>query len=161
MLGPLAAAALAIAGIVAPAFAAAAALAAAGAQGGAQAAGALAAAVSVAHTGGIVGQTPLTRRVVNPAIFAGAIKYHTGSNGPVGGLRPGEVPAILQKGEHVLTARQAAQQSSKATGGDVAIRNVLVTDPNFVPDAMATAQGEKVLMTILQRNKATVRQIVG
>jgi len=53
----------------------------------------------VAHGGGIVGRVlryrPMTEAVA--AAFAGAPKFHTG------GLAADEVPAILQKGEEVLT----------------------------------------------------------
>jgi hypothetical protein len=50
------------------------------------------------HSGGIVGAGGPTRSV-NPAMFAGAPRYHSGG---VAGLQPGEVPAILQKGEMVI-----------------------------------------------------------
>jgi tape measure domain-containing protein len=51
---------------------------------------------SLFHDGGIAGQTS-SRRMVNPAIFANAPRYHAG------GIAGDEVPAILQKGEEVLT----------------------------------------------------------
>lgn len=50
------------------------------------------------HSGGVVGSGGM-RRTVSPGMFAGAERYH---NGGVAGLRAGEVPAILQKGEMVL-----------------------------------------------------------
>ncbi|MDP7151169.1 MAG: phage tail tape measure C-terminal domain-containing protein [Paracoccaceae bacterium] len=65
----------------------------------------------VAHSGAIAGLTGSTRSV--PALaFAGAPQMHSG--GAVGtagqhvGLRPDEVPAILQRGERVLSRRETA-----------------------------------------------------
>jgi hypothetical protein len=51
------------------------------------------------HKGGIAGYT-LDHRMVDPAIFYRAERYHAG--GMPGGLRGDEVPAILQKGETVI-----------------------------------------------------------
>lgn len=56
------------------------------------------ASVSVMHTGGLVGAGGVSR-VVDPAIFAAAPRYHQGG---IAGLMPGEVPAILQEGERVI-----------------------------------------------------------
>jgi hypothetical protein len=55
--------------------------------------------VSLYHDGGIVGQSSGMSRSVNPGIFANAPRYH---NGGVAGLKPNEVPAILQRGERVI-----------------------------------------------------------
>lgn len=53
---------------------------------------------SVFHEGGVVGQGG-GQRSVSPLMFANAPRYHTGG---VAGLKPGEVPAILEKGEIVI-----------------------------------------------------------
>lgn len=59
----------------------------------------------VLHAGGMVGGAAPARMV--PAMaFAGAPRMHSGG---WAGLRPDEVPAILQKGERVLNRREAAQ----------------------------------------------------
>ncbi len=59
---------------------------------------------NVLHAGGIVGSTGPGRMV--PALaFAGAPRMHAGG---WAGLRPDEVPAILQRGERVLSRREAA-----------------------------------------------------
>jgi lambda family phage tail tape measure protein len=59
----------------------------------------------VLHAGGMVGSTAPQRMV--PAIaFAGAPRMHSGG---WAGLRPDEVPAILQKGERVLNRSEASQ----------------------------------------------------
>jgi len=59
---------------------------------------------SVLHAGGMVG-APGPGRMVPALAFAGAPRMHSG--GWVG-LKPDEVPAILQRGERVLSRREAA-----------------------------------------------------
>lgn len=66
--------------------------------GGVKAGGA--ANVPTFHTGGVVGVNDNNpRRLISASAFAGAPRYHGGG---IAGLRPGEVPAILQRGEVVL-----------------------------------------------------------
>lgn len=110
-----------------------------------------------AHTGGVAGSVGLQRRAVNPAVFANAIRYHTGG---IAGLQPNEVPAVLQKGEEVLTANDPRHRNNGGADSGMNIRNILVTDPNFVPDSMNTVQGEKTILTILSRNKTAVKQLI-
>lgn len=62
------------------------------------------------HSGGLVGSHSVTRSV-DPALFHGAPRYHTGG---IAGLMPDEVPAILQRGERVLPRGHSA-------GGNVSI----------------------------------------
>jgi hypothetical protein len=66
------------------------------------------------HSGGVVG---VNNSMVNvsAALFAGAERFHSGG---MPGLKPDEVPAILQKGELVLSKSQV---SSAGGGGDVYI----------------------------------------
>jgi hypothetical protein len=54
--------------------------------------------VGLFHKGGVVGRGGGSK-TVNPGVFAGAPRYHSGG---IAGLKPDEVPAILQKGEVVL-----------------------------------------------------------
>ncbi|QXN71215.1 tape measure protein [Rhodobacter phage RcKai] len=56
---------------------------------------------NILHEGGIAGSGG-GRRSVNPAIFAGAPRFHSG------GLAGDEVPAILQRGERVLSRAETA-----------------------------------------------------
>jgi hypothetical protein len=53
----------------------------------------------IAHSGGIAGQLTGSKQV-NPQAFAAARRYHSGG---LAGLASNEVPAILQRGEEVLT----------------------------------------------------------
>ncbi|MDZ4067073.1 MAG: phage tail tape measure C-terminal domain-containing protein, partial [Tabrizicola sp.] len=59
---------------------------------------------NILHTGGMVG-APGPGRMVPALAFAHAPRMH---NGGWAGLRPDEVPAILQRGERVLSRREAA-----------------------------------------------------
>jgi len=52
------------------------------------------------HSGGRVGGKGTLGRSVSPLLFAGAPRYHSGT--PGAGLKSGEMPAILQKGEQVI-----------------------------------------------------------
>jgi hypothetical protein len=69
---------------------------------------------AVHHAGGIVGGSAPMRAVPMWA-FAGAPRMHSGG---FAGLRPDEVPAILQKGERVLSRRETAVNGA---GGNVSI----------------------------------------
>lgn len=107
------------------------------------------------HNGGKVGNGGSLRKV-NPAVFQNAIRAHSG-------LRPDEIPAILQTGERVLNRQEnkAYENGMGAGVGELAIRNVLVMDPDMVTDAMNSSQGERITMTHLKKNAATARQILG
>jgi GH24 family phage-related lysozyme (muramidase) len=67
----------------------------------------------ILHSGGVAGSDGYGHgRSVSPSAFSGARRYHTGTmsaGGPA--LRPGEVPAILERGEVVLP------RGSRAGGG--------------------------------------------
>ena len=66
---------------------------------------------SIMHTGGMVGATGAGRMV--PALaFAGAPRMHAGG---MVGLRHDEVPAILQRGERVLSRREAQDHGKGVT----------------------------------------------
>ena len=70
---------------------------------------------AVSHAGGIVGLSG-TQRAVPALAFAGAPRLHKGG---WAGLRPDEVPTILQRGERVLNRREAAEygHARRGSGG--------------------------------------------
>jgi hypothetical protein len=54
----------------------------------------------ILHSGGIAGSDGYGHgRSVSPSVFNGAPRYH---NGGIAGLKPDEVPAILQRGERII-----------------------------------------------------------
>jgi len=75
---------------------------------------------NILHAGGMVG-TPGPGRMVPAMAFAGAPRMHAGG---WAGIKPDEVPAILQRGERVLSRREAAgygQEQSSAPSINVTI----------------------------------------
>jgi hypothetical protein len=68
----------------------------------------------VQHAGGMVG-APGPGRSVPALAFAGAPRLHTGG---WAGLRPDEVPAILQRGERVLSRAEVASGVSRGAGSN-------------------------------------------
>jgi len=67
---------------------------------------------NIFHAGGVVGG-PAPARIVPAMAFAAAPRMHSGG---WAGLKPDEVPAILQRGERVLSRREAAGYGAR--GGD-------------------------------------------
>ena len=74
---------------------------------------------NILHSGGTVGMAG-SRRMVPAMAFAGAPRMHSGG---WAGLKPDEVPAILQRGERVLSRREAAGYGQ----GQNAAPNISVT----------------------------------
>ncbi|RFB95290.1 hypothetical protein B5K11_10120 [Rhizobium leguminosarum bv. trifolii] len=78
----------------------------------------------ILHSGGVAGADGYGHgRAVSPKTFSGAKRYHTGG---VAGLMPGEIPAILQRGEVVLprgTKMAAGRQGVHVTVGVSADNN--------------------------------------
>lgn len=73
--------------------------------------------VGTLHTGGMAGRA--TRRIhVSPLLFGAAPRYHSGG---IAGLKPDEVPAILQTGERVLSRHQTAAYEGSRGGMEVQI----------------------------------------
>jgi len=74
---------------------------------------------SLFHDGGTVG-TGGRPRIVPAALFAGAPRFHSGG---MPGLKPNEVPAILEQGEVVLTAEQAAGAGRSRPAVNLTVNN--------------------------------------
>ena len=108
------------------------------------------------HTGGMVG--PGTHRKVDPLLFAGAPRYHSGG---MVGLKPDERPAILQTGEEVLARNDPRNAANGGAAGGAGTRIINVIDPAMVSDYMASSAGEKTILNVLQRNPGAVRQVLG
>lgn len=111
----------------------------------------------VAHSGAIVGGAGGTRRMVNPLVFAGAPRYHSGG---MVGLKPDERPAILQTGEEVLSRSDPRNAANGGGGGGSGVRILNVIDPAMVSDYLASSAGEKTILNVLQRNPGAVRQVL-
>lgn len=108
------------------------------------------------HDGGIVGQGG-TARAVSPAWFNNAVRYHSGG---IAGLKPNEVPAVLEKGEEVLTAGDPRHSMNGGGGSNVKIINA-IDSGSVVSEGMSTAEGERAFINFIRANKATVKQMLG
>lgn len=126
--------------------------------GGGAAAGAGTAVASGLHTGGLAGWPSNFSRAVSPAVFSMAPRYHSGG---LAGLKPDEVPAILQKNEEVLTRddpRHRLNGGGQDAGGGM--RVVLVDDRSRVPEAMNSAEGERVIVQAIRANVPTIKAML-
>lgn len=116
-------------------------------------------AASKNHRGGVIGASNGTKRMAQPSWFVNAPRFHEGG---LPGLRSDEVPSILQTGEEVLSRndpRNVLNPASRATGG-AGTRVVLVDERAKVPEAMQSAQGEKVIVETIRRNASTIKSFV-
>lgn len=122
---------------------------------------ATAATMSVAqhHTGGIAGQGG-KRVQAGEYLFAAAPRYHVGG---IAGFKPGEVPAVLMKGEEVLTQNDPRHVANggKSAGGGRNIRIVNVMDPSLIHDQMSSSAGEEIHMNHIQRNIGKIKMLMG
>jgi len=118
------------------------------------------------HNGGIVGDktggSGSRSAAVNPAWFANAPRFHTGG---FPGLKADEVPIIAQKGEQILSKDDPDNVLNRkgegpASAGGTGVRFVLVDDRAKIPEAMNSSEGDRVIVQALQRNLATVKQMV-
>jgi lambda family phage tail tape measure protein len=85
---------------------------------------------AVVHVGGIAGHGTGITRQIDPAVFAGAPRFHTGKDPR---LMPGEVPAILKDDEEVLTRQDPRHRwngnAANSNGGGNGRTVVNVTAP--------------------------------
>jgi tape measure domain-containing protein len=110
----------------------------------------------VKHRGGIAGGGGQIRTV--PAfVFAAAPRYHAGG---IAGLQPGEVPAILQRGEEVLTRSDPRHAANQSTAQGAGTRIINVIDPNMVADYMSSSSGEQTFLNVIQRNSGLIKQVL-
>lgn len=70
------------------------------------------------HGGGIVGSGDGFRRNISPAAFSLAPRFHSGG---VVGLRSNEVPAILERGEEVLTRDDPRHAANGGRAGPISV----------------------------------------
>lgn len=140
------------------------ALQAAGGMGGGGGGFFTSAAAAVLHDGGIAGSSSRSRSAPS-ALFANAVRYHEGG---IAGLKPGEVPAILKRGEEVLTQedpRHALNGGGAASGGAVQPMDVKIVNTidagSFVSEGMNTSVGQKAIMNFIKANQGAVRGALG
>lgn len=107
------------------------------------------------HGGGIAGGAGAKKKY-NMSMFTQAPRYHVGG---IAGMKPGEVPAVLQAGEEVLT-RNDPRHAANGGGAGGSTRIVNVIDPNMMQDYMQSSSGERVILNMIERNAGSVRQLL-
>lgn len=108
------------------------------------------------HTGGVVGRGGGSTRRMSPFDFAGALRYHGGG---VAGIKPNEVPAILEKGEEVLTAEDPRHRNNAKGGGATTVVNVF--DPADFLDRALSGEGGQILLNHVSRNSGAFKSAMG
>lgn len=112
------------------------------------------------HTGGIVGGGKTAGKKVNPLVFNGAVRYHSGG---IAGLAPNEVPAVLQKGEEVLTKNDPRHRNNQSgNGGSEPLTIINTFDPmDTLQKALASSKGRKILVQAVGREQKVIKRIAG
>lgn len=112
--------------------------------------------IQFAHTGGVVGRTALQTKPVSPAWFSSATRYHSGG---IAGLRPDEVPTILQRGEEVLTASDPRHRDNGGMAPNVNLKVVNTIDAGeMVSEGLSTPAGEQAIFNMVRANKRAFRE---
>jgi len=120
------------------------------------------------HGGGTVGDygagvMKLSRGITGPDL-SGVPRYHNGTQGA--GLKRNEMLAVLEKGEKVTTEEQQRLDAkrlkdARASGQGRGLRQILAIGDREIASAMSGTAGDEVHMTWLERNRATVKQMLG
>lgn len=114
----------------------------------------------VSHDGGVAGSSNRSR-TVSPGLFANAARYHTGG---IAGLKANEVPAVLERGEEVLTEADPRHRDNVGAGNSDApprgLSVVLVQDQTDIVSAMQSSAGDQVILQYLKNNRRTVKQLM-
>lgn len=122
------------------------------------------------HSGGIAGAESTFSRAIDPSIFSGASRYHTG------GLAGDEVPIIAKRGEGVFTEGQmqalgGGGGNSEMTGllreiaagirAQKATKVVNAIGKGAIANELSGSEGEQVIFNHIRRNPQAVRRMLG
>lgn len=109
------------------------------------------------HNGGIVNGSGVTG-LVPTAAFAGAMRYHTGG---IAGLKPNEVPVILERGEEVLTRDDPRHRANGGMGQQGAPANVKVVNAidsgSFISAGLNTDVGQQAILNYISANPNAIK----
>lgn len=117
-----------------------------------------------AHTGAVVGRPGGSGgRSLPASVFAAAPRYH---NGGIAGLQPNEVPAVLQRGEEVLSrsdprnilnSGQGAQQAQPLQ--DIKVINAIDSN-SVVSEGLTSVENQRNIINIIQANRNAIKQVL-
>lgn len=112
------------------------------------------------HSGGMAGAG--TPRLANPSWFSNATRYHSGG---IAGLKPNEVPTILEKGEEVLTRNDPRHALNGGNGnggkGPMQFNQYIALDPEDLANSVAGAPSfSRNIMTVLRAERRQLSTIL-
>jgi tape measure domain-containing protein len=117
----------------------------------------------VLHSGGTAGGVSNRSRQLDPGWFSNAVRYHTGG---IAGLAPNEVPAILERGERVLSKDEirgtmaVPGQGRGVPTSSTKIINVL-DGAQMLEQALRSPAGEKVILNYVRSNPGAFKAALG
>lgn len=103
------------------------------------------------HDGGLVNSSGM--RSVHAGHFAKAMRYHGGG---IAGLKPNEVPAVLERGEEVLTADDPRHVANGGGGAKVKIVNAFDSG-GFLTAALNSTEGEQAILNFVRNNPSAFK----
>lgn len=113
------------------------------------------------HDGGVVDDGG-TRKAVMASWFDNAVRYH---NGGIAGLKPNEVPTVLEKGEEVLTANDPRHSANGGMIGKPAPVNLKVVNAfdaqSVLSEALSGRDGTQSVLNFVKSNSGAMRAALG
>lgn len=116
-----------------------------------------------AHTGGIAGHGNGVQIRANPAVFLGAPHYHAGG---IAGLKPNEVPTILERGEEVLTANDPRHRNNDSGGGgqsasnQIMVKIINAVHPDMISEWANSSDGTRAIINVIENNPSVIKEAV-
>lgn len=117
----------------------------------------------VRHNGGLANGSGTTR-AISPAWYTNAVRYHSGG---IAGLKPNEVPAILERNEEILTRDDPRHilNGGGAAGGQSSPTNLKIVNAidaaSVLEQAVTSREGEQVFMNFIRANRGAVKSAIG
>ncbi len=108
------------------------------------------------HTGGLASNARPATRAISPLAFAAPMFYHGGG---FAGLKPNEVPAILEQNEEVLTRsdpRHTLNGGRNSGTPNVKVVN-LFDNADVVSAGLETSVGEKAFINLVRRRSSDIK----
>lgn len=126
--------------------------------------------IPVFHSGGVAGDGSNRSRKVHPWALgmARVARYHSGG---LAGLAPDEIPAVLQRGEEVLTEsdprhrRNGGLSRGDGEAGGIARADVKIVNAidagHLASEMFASRVGQQVFINHIRKNQGAIRDALG
>lgn len=112
------------------------------------------------HNGGTVGAGSMrSSRKISPALFANAVRYHSGG---IAGLAPDEMGAILKKNEEILTETDPRHRfNGGASGGGSGKTGMTIINAfdaeEMMERALSSPRGEEIFLNTVRGNNTEIK----